>query len=96
MFRFFENLVDPFEPYEQDDTPPTKLWPFLNRYLKPFRAVFFWATVSSIIVASIELWLIAYVGRIVDALGETTVEAFWGEYGLELSLVAIFVLFILC
>ncbi len=42
MLRFFENLVDPFQPYVQTDTPPRKLWPFLVDYIRPFRTVFFW------------------------------------------------------
>ena len=40
MFRFFEGLVDPYVEYEQTDTPPRRLWPFLREYVLPFRAVF--------------------------------------------------------
>ena len=39
MFRFFENLVDPYAPYAPSDTPPRRLWPFLKDYLGPFRRV---------------------------------------------------------
>ena len=37
MFRFFEQLVDPYVAYPQQDTPPRKLWPFLLTYARPFR-----------------------------------------------------------
>ena len=39
MFRFFESLVDPYAPYADRDTPPARLWPFLNAYLRPARKV---------------------------------------------------------
>ena len=52
MFRFFENLVDPYQPWLQTDTPPRQLWPFLRDYILPFRKVFaFTATVASRIPA---------------------------------------------
>ena len=35
MFKFFEGLVDPYAAYTQTDTPPRKLWPFLQRYVSP-------------------------------------------------------------
>ena len=66
MFRFFEQLVDPYVAYPQQDTPPRKLWPFLLTYARPFRGLFVLAGLSSIIVAVIEIGLIAYMGRVVD------------------------------
>ena len=40
MFRFFENLVDPYQPYVEQDAPPTRLWPFLKDYIRPFKGIF--------------------------------------------------------
>jgi hypothetical protein len=48
MFRFFENLVDPYQPYDQQDAPPTRLWPFLKDYVRPFKGVFAWTGVFSV------------------------------------------------
>jgi len=39
MFRYFENLIDPYCEYTQTDTPPTTLWPFLCGYCRPFYGV---------------------------------------------------------
>ena len=39
MFRYFENLIDPYCEYTQTDTPPTRLWPFLRGYCRPFYGV---------------------------------------------------------
>ena len=92
MFRFFEQLVDPYVAYPQQDTPPRKLWPFLLTYARPFRGLFVLAGLSSIIVAVIEIGLIAYMGRVVDLLGSDTPQAVWQAYGSELMLAALFIL----
>ncbi|MGJ8611819.1 MAG: hypothetical protein ACSHWY_12030 [Octadecabacter sp.] len=42
MFRFFENLIDPCEAYRQGDALPTRIWPFVMAYARPFTRVF-WA-----------------------------------------------------
>ena len=62
MFRFFENLVDPYCAYPQTDTPPTKLWPFMRAYSQPFKHVFVWTAVTSIVVALVEIGLIMKLG----------------------------------
>jgi ATP-binding cassette, subfamily B, multidrug efflux pump len=68
VFRFFENLVDPYIAYEETDKPPTRLWPFMRAYAKPFHKVFALTAVMSVVVASVEIWLIGYLGRLVDTL----------------------------
>lgn len=93
MFRFFENLVDPYVVYTEKDAPPRKIWPFLRDYCVPFKKVF-WATgILSIVVAAMEIWLIYYMGRLVDLLG-TDPAQMWQSYGFELLCVAMFILLI--
>lgn len=92
MFRFFENLVDPYVAYEENDRPPSRLWPFMRDYSRPFTRVFVLATLMSVIVAAVELWLIWYMGRLVDVLSESGPATFWSEYGVELIAVALFIL----
>ncbi|MFY2824106.1 ABC transporter ATP-binding protein [Ruegeria sp. MALMAid1280] len=91
MFRYFENLVDPFVAYEETDTPPTRLWPFMLDYSRPFMRVFFWAALISVIVAAVEVGLIYYMGRVVDLLSGPP-AAIWQAHGTELILMAVFVL----
>jgi ATP-binding cassette subfamily B multidrug efflux pump len=91
MFRFFENLVDPYTSYTEKDSPPRKLWPFMRDYCVPFKGVFILTGVMSIVVAAIEIGLIYYMGRIVDLLGTDPAEM-WGTYGFEFLLLAGFVL----
>ena len=80
MFKYFESLVDPYTDYTETDTPPTTLWPFLRDYSQPFKKVFILAGLMSLVVASIEVWLIYYMGRIVDLMG-TTPSEFWASHG---------------
>ncbi|PHQ85794.1 MAG: multidrug ABC transporter ATP-binding protein [Thalassobium sp.] len=92
MFRFFERLVDPYEPYKELDTPPTRLWPFLMGYARPFKRVFWAAGLMSVVVAAVEVWLIFYMGRLVDLMGQVEPAAVWALHGFELLVVALFIL----
>ena len=64
MFRFFENLVDPYADYTESDQPPERLWPFLLSFAGGFRTLFYLAALMSLVVAAIEVGLIYYMGRI--------------------------------
>ena len=91
MFRFFENLIDPYVSYEEKDRPPTRLWPFMRDLCGPFWRVFLWTALLSVIVAAIEVGLIWYMGRLVDILGGDPADV-WQRYGLEITLVGLFLL----
>ncbi|WP_282078503.1 ABC transporter ATP-binding protein [Epibacterium ulvae] len=93
MFRFFENLVDPYCTYSEKNTPPTRLWPFLRDYSQPFKRVFILAALLSIAVAAVEIGLIYYMGRIVDLLNGDPAEV-WQRHGAELIGVALFILLV--
>lgn len=92
MFRFFESLVDPYGPYEQTDTPPRRLWPFLKDYIRPFRMVFSITAVLSVITAFADVALIWYVGRLVDLLADNGPQMAWALYGAEMIAVALAIL----
>ncbi|SNR77900.1 hypothetical protein [Puniceibacterium sediminis] len=68
MFRRFENLVDPFVDYAEANSPPTRLLPFLLSYAQPFRGLFIWSGITSVLVAAVEVGLIWAMGWIVDIL----------------------------
>ncbi|SFL05723.1 ABC transporter ATP-binding protein [Shimia haliotis] len=91
MFKFFENLVDPYCDYVETDTPPTKLWPFIMDYAQPFKRVFFLAAVMSVVVAAVEIGLIGYMGRIVDLLIGDPADV-WAAHKVEFLAVIVFVL----
>ena len=91
MFRFFENLVDPYVTYTPTDRPPTKLLPFLMDYAKPFRKLFIWATLLSVAVASVEIGLIWAMGWVVDILSGDPAQV-WEAHGTTLILIGLFIL----
>ncbi len=92
MFRFFETLVDPYQPYARTDTPPRRLWPFLREYIRPFRKVFAVTAISSVIVGSFDVALIWYVGRMVDLLATGGPVETWAAHGTEIIAVALMIL----
>jgi len=87
VFSYFESLVDPYGPYEQTDTPPRKLWPFLKQYIRPFRGVFAITAALSVVSAFADVALIWYVGRLVDLLATTGPAQVWALHGSEILLV---------
>ena len=93
MFRFFENLVDPYVPYDEKDTPPSRLLPFMLDYAQPFKRIFVFAALMSVVVASIEIGLIWAMGWVVDILAGDPTEV-WDSYGGSLIALALFILFL--
>ncbi len=94
MFRLFENLVDPFQPYRLEDRPPRRLWPFMRAYARPFHRVFVFSALASVVNAAAEIALIWYMGRIIDVLGRSGPGELWRDYGWELLGVALFLLLV--
>ncbi|MFQ6550897.1 ABC transporter ATP-binding protein [Aestuariibius insulae] len=94
MFRFFENLIDPFQSYAETDIPPRKLWPFLLDYSKPFKKLMILAALLSVVVAAIEVGLIFYMGRVVDILSNANRDTLLTDYGTELLFIAAFIVLI--
>jgi ATP-binding cassette subfamily B multidrug efflux pump len=71
MFRYFENLIDPYCDYAQADTPSTKLWPFFRDYCRPFYGVLVLILVIKISIAGMEVGIIHSVGWFVDVIQTT-------------------------
>ncbi|PVH28385.1 ABC transporter ATP-binding protein [Pararhodobacter oceanensis] len=92
MYKFFENLVDPYTDYVEEDTPPRRLWPFLRRYMVPFRKVFIVTGIFSVITAFVEIGFLWYLGRVVDLLEGSGIDGFWAENGVELMIAALILL----
>ncbi len=92
MFRFFENLVDPYAAYEEKDAPPRQLLPFLMDYARPFRGVFIVTAALKMVVAVVEVLLVWYVGRLVDLLAGGAPAEVMRDHGTEFLLAALAVL----
>ncbi len=91
MFRFFENLVDPFAPHRAS-TPPATVWAYLKSQYGSFRRWMIWMALTGVVIALIETGLIFYTGRVVDLMDASDPAAFWASHGVELAVAAFFVI----
>ena len=91
MFRFFENLVDPFAAYDET-TPPKDLWPYLRSQYAPFKKLMIAMMISGFLVGLIEVGLIFYTGHVIDLINETPPGKFWSRHWLELIFAVLFIL----
>ena len=94
MFRFFERLVDPYQPYQVSNRPPRALLAFLRDYLRPFKTIFCFSAFFQTLVAAVQIFLIWYFGRLIVLMTEATPSEFWGNHWVELALVTGFILVI--
>ncbi len=62
--------------------------------MSPLEGGAIWTVISVFAVAIIEVGLIWYAGRLVDVLGDTPPSEIWTRHGLELGLIALFILFL--
>lgn len=93
MLGLFENPVDPF-PAGDGRTPAADVRRFLLEEFRPLRPVVAAAVATTILSASIEVWLIGYAGRLVDMLAAGSPDTLWAEQGTELLTVALIVLLV--
>lgn len=92
MFRFFENAADPFGVDEPADAPQRVL-PYLISEFRPLRFILAAGLLATVVSAGVELWLIAYAGRLVDTLVGADSAALWQTHGVELFVVGALILF---
>jgi ATP-binding cassette, subfamily B, multidrug efflux pump len=94
MFRFLENLVDPYQPYVEQDAPPRKLWPFLRDYIRPFRSIFAVTALFSVGNAVLDVGMIWYLSRLVDLMTGQTPQDFLANHWGEIVTAALIILFV--
>jgi len=92
MYRFFENLVNPYAD-RSVGTPPRDIIAFIGSEMQPFRRIIPFILFMSFAVAIMETWLISYSGKVIDYINVTDKSEVWNLYGVELFLVALFILF---
>ena len=76
MFRFFENLVDPFSNYQELDNPPNTVRSFLVSYTKPFLGIFIITVVVATLAAASEIYLIYLLGWVIDIVSGDPKDVF--------------------
>src|SRR5262245_11889893 len=67
MFRWFETRIDPF-PDDPPGRPPDSLLAFYAHFIKPVWPAFAVLLVAGLLGSLIEVWLLAFVGTLVDLM----------------------------
>ena len=81
IFRWFETRIDAYAPAPITE-PPKRLAAFFWFYLKPVTWAFAALTVLTLAAAGIEVAIIAFIGRIIDLMRETSSPSqFFAEHG---------------
>lgn len=76
MFAFFEGLLKPFPP-EHPSQPPKSLFSFCWHYTKGATWALATLGILSALVAMLEVYLFAYLGNLVDLVGNTEATEFF-------------------
>ena len=88
IFRWFETRIAPF-PEELPPKPPDTLAAFFWHYLRPMWWAFALLTAATLLLAMLEVAILAFVGRVVDLMKTaTTPETFFRDNVVDLSLMA--------
>jgi ATP-binding cassette, subfamily B, multidrug efflux pump len=78
MFKWFENLVNPF-PSQQVSTPPKDFWAFAWRCTEGMRAQIIGMTLLTALIGAFEALLFAMMGKVVDWLAKIHPDQFWAQ-----------------
>ena len=87
MFQFFEKLVQPY-PDAEPTPPPKRFFPFMWACTRGLRPYLLAMTLCTAVIGAFEALLFAFLGRIVDWLGDTTPARLWADQGDNLLLLA--------
>jgi len=91
MFKWFENLLDPFAD-KSLDVPPKGFWAFCWFYTKPVWPILVGVAILSGIAAVLEVFIFTFLGDLVNWLTEADPETFFSENWGKLALMALVIL----
>ena len=91
MFKFFENLVNPFPP-ELPPQPPRGLFAFCRHYSRGVEIPLLLMSVLTAMLAILEVSLFGFMGQLVDWLGSHQRDTFLAEEGGRLLWMSLLVL----
>ena len=91
FFNWLENVGTPF-PAAPPAMPPTRFWPFIIHYTRPFWPLLAVSSGLAASIALIEVSLFAFLGNLVDWLAGADRATFWADRGPFLMIMAAVVL----
>ena len=94
LFRYFENLIDPYQAYNERAEFPRLLLPFVLQFLRPARWVILISMALSAAFAAVETAFAWYAGRLVDLFSSGTPAEVWAAHSTEFIILGVLVLLI--
>jgi len=94
MFRYFETLIDPYQPYDEEAEFPNRLLAFYRALLWPARHVLLATMALGFVFAVAEALLLRFAGQLVDILASTSPETLWEDHGTTLIVMIVVALLI--
>lgn len=91
MFRYFERLIDPFQPIAITQ-PPKSLWAFCAHYSQGVWPILVLMAIATAAVSGIEVSLFHFLGTLVDKLNVHTPQTLWQQAGGDLTVMALLIL----
>jgi len=91
MFKFFENLIEPF-PAAEPNQPPQGLWAFCWYYTRDIWPYLAAVSILVAIVSALEVMLFGFMGSVVDWLSSANRETFLRDEGETLFWMAFVIL----
>lgn len=91
LYNWFENACAVY-PEQTPEMPPTQFWAFLYHYAKPFWKLILISGALAAIAAVVEVYLVSFIGDLVDWLGTEDRETFWEAHRTNLIVVGAIVL----
>ncbi|NOT66654.1 MAG: ABC transporter ATP-binding protein [Methylotenera sp.] len=87
MFKWFENLVNPF-PEQAISTPPKSFWPFVWACTEGMRPYILCMTLLTACIGAFEALLFAMMGKVVDRLSSIVPAVLWDYHKTDLMILA--------
>ncbi|MEQ1487377.1 MAG: ABC transporter ATP-binding protein [Methylotenera sp.] len=87
MFKWFENLVNPF-PEQAISTPPKSFWPFVWACTEGMRPYILGMTLLTACIGAFEALLFAMMGKVVDRLSSIVPAVLWDYHKTDLMILA--------
>ena len=94
IFDWLEGFSEPF-PVEQPGKPPADLAGFMLHYVRPFKSLLIAVVILGMCVASLEVLLFAFVGKLVDWLAVADKASFYSDHKIKIIGMSFLVLVIL-
>ncbi|TCR69904.1 ABC transporter ATP-binding protein [Bosea sp. BK604] len=84
LFRFLESRVDVFAPFNESETPPHGVWPFMWHHIKGVKGWLALIMLTGLGFSGIEAAMYLMVGWFVDLLTTQSPATIWRDHGLVL------------